>query len=175
MSDLVSLIQKAAGSFMTDKVYFFDAEVLSVDNDTRTCDVVTIGGKSSNELTVRLMATVDDGEYKIPKVGSTVVVFGSDRVDPVIIMYSEIESITWLGGEYGGVPIVTHPTNVNKGLLKKINNLEHIVNDLISKYNVHTHAGVTAGASVTAVPSVLETNILTDTVASDIEHPKIEH
>ena len=74
------------------------------------------------------MAAVDDGAYMIPATGSTVVVALGETVQPLVLMYSEVEEIEWIGGSmaafYRG-----HPTNSNKGLLKKINNLESKYND----------------------------------------------
>jgi hypothetical protein len=48
---------------------------------------------TSNEIEVRLMASVDDGSYLIPKVDSTVIVSYSDFVLPYVSMFSEIEKI----------------------------------------------------------------------------------
>lgn len=171
---IAAAIQQLSGS-TADRVFVFDAEVVSVDQNKRTCKVVKVGGQSSNELTARLMTSVDDGCLMLPKVGSTVIIHMSDRCQPYVAMFSEVEEIVWLGGEYDGVPIVKHPTNVNKGLLKKINNLENKVNDLINAYNAHVHPGVTSGPSSTAVTASLVAGTLTTTQQSDIEHPKITH
>jgi len=172
---LLQLLRKASGH-NTDHVMMFDAEVLSVDTNKRTALVRMINGNSSNDITVRLMAAVDDGALYIPSVGSTVLVMASDYVQPVIAMYSGIDSIIWLGGDYDGVPIVTHPTNANKGLLKKINNLEDIVKDLITKYNAHTHVTTCAAGPGTAnATTTQETGTITNTTQSDIEHPYIKH
>jgi hypothetical protein len=74
---------------------------------------------------------------------------------------------------------VKHPTNTNKGLLKKINNLENLLNDLISKYNAHKHVtscGAGAGnANAPIPPDTQLTNISPLTAQIDIEHPLITH
>jgi hypothetical protein len=176
-NEIKDLIQQLAGTYLQDKVHLFDAEIISVDETARTCVVQMIGGESSNEIIVRLMASVDDGSFIIPKVGSTVVVSMSDHLKPFVSMFSEVEKIIWLGGEYEGVPIVKHPSNSNKGILKKINNLENLVNDLISKYNAHTHTSAcTAGGSTTVPTTSIETQTIAPiTAQSDIEHPLIKH
>ena len=109
-----------------------------------------LGGNSSNEINVRLMASVDDGSFMVPKVGSTIVVSMSSFVEPFAVMYSEIENIIWLGGSYGEVPIVTHPTDANKGLLIKIRNIESLLNHLITNYNAHTHVLTLSAGTGTA-------------------------
>jgi hypothetical protein len=177
--EIKKAIQILAGQNGTVRI--FDAEVKTVNQSDRTCEVIMIGGKSSNTITVRLMASVDDGAYFIPKVGTTVIVTMSDHVEPYVSMYSEVENIIWLGGEYEGVPIVKHPTNTNLGLLKKLNNIENKLNSLISSYNAHTHiyiAGVAPYAAPGTSSAVTTSTVsppLTTTTQSDIEHPNIKH
>lgn len=181
MSEVATLIQKLAGTHRIANCYLTDAIVKSVNVSTRTCVVETLGGKVSSSLTVRLMASVDDGCLILPSVDSTIVVLFSEQVAPIALMYSEVDRITWLGGEYDGVPIVSHPTDVNKGVLKRLNNIEDLLNDLISKYNTHTHivtnaVPVSGSSPVTAViTTTQETSVLTPTQQSDIEHPNIKH
>lgn len=172
MTSIKEAIRKIGG--VEDAVRIFDAQVVSVDTSKRMCVVTSIGGSSSNTLPVRLMASTDDGCLCIPKVDSTVVVAASDYVLPYVTMFSEIESIVWLGGEYEGVPIVKHPTNANKGLVARMNELENIVKDLILKYNAHTHAGVTTGAGTSAISTQLSTSVVSLTQQTDIEHPNIK-
>ena len=90
----------------TDNVAIYDAEVVSVDRSARSCKVKLVSGKSANEIEVRLMAAVDDGAYMIPATGSTVVVALGETVQPLVLMYSEVEEIEWIGGEYGERSIV---------------------------------------------------------------------
>ena len=160
---------------ISDEVSVIDAEVVSVDLSRRVCKVTAVSGKSANEITARLMASVDDGCLMIPKVGSNVIVSFSDFVQPFVSMFSEIEKIVWLGGEYDGVPIVKHPTNSNKGLLKKINNLENQINDILQVLKTTTiplaPSGTYPFASLYA--SILPLTPITS--QTDIEHPNIKH
>ena len=125
MSEVAELLRNITGVHLQDNLKMFDAKVLSVDSDLRTCEVILLSGKSSNTITCRLMASVNDGCLMIPEVRSTVIVTMSDYVQPYVSQYSGIQNIVWLGGEYDGVPIVSHPTDNTKGLLVKINNLEN--------------------------------------------------
>jgi hypothetical protein len=131
-----------------------------------------IGGQSANTITARIMASVDDGAMMIPAVDSTVIVCMSDYVEPYISQYSEVESIVWLGGEYDGVPIVTHPTNPNKGILKRLNNIENALKNHLLLYNAHIHPTPSGPSSA---PSTLDTTVITNTAQADIEHPNITH
>lgn len=175
--DIQTLIQELANPGKRDLVSLFDAEVKSVDLPSRTCIVYMLGGNASNEIQVRLMASVDDGSFMIPKVGSTVVVSMSSYVEPFVSMYSEIESIVWLGGEYEEVPIVKHPSDANKGLLIKIRNIESLLNHLITNYNDHTHVLTLSAGTGTAAPTITQEtgSISPTTTQADISHTKIKH
>ena len=177
MPDIQTLIQELANPNKRDAVSLFDAEVKSVDIAKRTCIAYMLGGNSSNEINVRLMASVDDGSFMVPKVGSTIVVSMSSFVEPFAVMYSEIENIIWLGGSYGEVPIVTHPTDANKGLLIKIRNIESLLNHFITNYNAHTHVLTLSAGTGTAAPTITqETGSITPTTTqADISHTKIKH
>ena len=158
-------IQILSGTHLTDKLYFIDAEVKSVDEKTRTCKLIALSGKVGSEFTARLMASVDDGMLIVPVVGSTVVVSSSDFVTGAVVQYSGVDYISIRGGDLGGlVKVIT--------LTQKLNNLENKLNSLILKYNTHTH-NVTAVGSPTGPGLQPETGQLTPTQRSDIENDKI--
>lgn len=177
MTNVASLIRTAAGTNLTDKVKIFDAIVTSIDNafEDRTCMVTTVGGNSSNSLTVRLMSSVDDGCLMIPTVGSTVVCLRSEYVSPVVIMYSEIGQIVWMGGEYEGVPIVIDPNDPTKGVLKKLNDLESKVKDLQIVFSSWTVAPTDGGAALKAAAASWYSTPISLTTQDDISHPNITH
>jgi hypothetical protein len=178
MSEVKTLIQKLAGTHRSDTVRVFDAVVNSVNVSGRTCEVTMIGGESSNVLTARLMASVDDGCFIVPKANSTVIVTMSDYVQPYVSMFSEVERIEWLGGDYDGVPIVTHPTDTTKGLYKRMQKIETKLNDHISKYNAHRHitsCGAGAGTANSVIVPDIDTALSPLIAQSDIEHPNITH
>lgn len=180
MSELVRAIRTIAGVNLKDNLHLADAEVLSVDVSNRTAQVQLIHGDSNQIITARLMSSVADGCLYIPKTeGNTVVIAYSDYVEPYIALHGDIDSIVWLGGEYEGVPIVIDPNNANNGLLKKINNLENLLNDLISKYNSHTHKTTCPagpGNALSPLPPDTETSTINPLTAQlDISHPNITH
>lgn len=163
----------------------FTAEVLSVEDATRSCTVLSISGEEETEYTgVLLMADVNDGQYIVPAIGSTVLVGNNKNQQPFVVMFSEIQSIVWItggskitvkdgliqfnDGSYGGMVEVANLTT-------KLNNLEKLVNDFITKYNTHTHTGVQTGGGTSAVTTAPETGSLTPTQQSDIENTKVTH
>lgn len=169
MSDraIQEAIQILSGTHLSDKVYFIDATVKSVDEQARTCVVVALSGKAGNEFTARLMASVDDGVLIVPTVESTVAVSMSDFNTATIVQYSEVEKIVLRGGDLGGLVKVIE-------LTEKLNNLENKLNSLVAKYNIHTH-NVTAVGSPTGPGLQPESGALTPTQRSEIENDKINH
>ena len=75
----------------------FSGRVVSVDIPTRSCVVESISGQESVEYpNVWLMACQDDGILYIPKVGSVVIVENNANLQPYIVMWSAIESISYV-------------------------------------------------------------------------------
>lgn len=175
MTQIKTAIEKLAGVHRKDNVQIFDTTVNSVDIDKRRCVVTMVGGQSANTLTVRLMASVDDGCLFVPAVDSTVVVTYSDYVEPYISQYSEIDSIIWLGGQYDGVPIVVHPTDHTKGLLAKITQLENKFNALLTACQSQVVTLAPSGTFPLASFFTTPTPITPTTQQADIEHPNITH
>ena len=69
------------------------------------------------------------------------------------------------GGGLGGLVKVMDLTT-------KLNNLEHLVIDLVTMYNTHTHSGGTI-SGYTGVPAILETGTLSLTNAEEITNDRI--
>ena len=180
MSDraIIESITKMIGIKNLDPVYYVNAIVNSVDISTRTCDCTTVDGHTEYDLpNVKLMAVVDDGLLIEPVIGSSVMVIFSQIVEPFICQYSEIQNITIIAanktqlndGSYGGLIRVID-------LVTKLNNLEDLVNDLVEKFNSHTHIlALSSGTGTAAVTANPETTVLEDTVRSDIENSMIVH
>lgn len=159
-------VQHLAGTHQTDRVRLIDATVNEVDADARTCTCSGLSGAVGDILEgVRLMSSLDDGILVIPAVGSTVTIIMSVFTDPIVIGFSEVDKIIFRGGDLGGLPIV--------GLLvKQLNKMENLLNDLIGNYNSHTH-NVTAVGSPTGPSLTPETNTLIPTVVADLENKTI--
>jgi len=169
MGDIATAIRMITNTHLTDKVRMFDAEVNSVSMTDRTCEVTMIGGKSANTLTVRLMASADDGLLMKPTIGSTIVVMMSEYTAPFVAKYSGVDSITMLGGDLKGLVKLDN-------VVTQLNNLEDFVKDLAQKYNAHTHpyVGVSGPATTSPIlPQDQETGVITKTQASDLENTNI--
>ena len=169
MGDIATAIRMITNTHLTDKVRMFDAEVNSVSMTDRTCEVTMIGGKSANTLTVRLMASADDGLLIKPTIGSTIVVMMSEYTAPFVAKYSGVDSITMLGGDLKGLVKLDN-------VVTQLNNLEDFVKDLAQKYNAHTHPYVNVSAAATTSPILppdQETGVITNTQASDLENTNI--
>lgn len=164
---VIQAIQQITKTRLSDKVYIAACTVNSVNALGRTCDCTAIDGKAEvNFPGVQLMAEVDDGELKIPAIGSTVIIAYSEYVLPFVLMYSSIDSIIFMGGDLGGMVKVIDLTT-------KLNNLENLVNDLVGKYNTHVHGGVTTGGGVSGITNLIESTTLTPTNQTEIENTKI--
>lgn len=188
MSDrqIIESIQKLSGSQLTDQVYFLACEVLSVDKPARTCACRSIDGARDFEFpNVRLMADVDDGFLLVPEIGSTVFVTYSRRNDPIIVLFSAIKEVLLISGDTS-FSLTADGIVLNDGsfgglikiekLVEKINNLENLVNDLIAKFNSHTHVLTLSTGTGTAAPTATpETNQLSPTKRSELENDQIKH
>lgn len=171
-------IMKLAGTFAWDKVGYIPCIVNSVNANERTCDCTPIGGNAVTDIpNVQLMAEIEDGILLIPAVNSTVIVCYSTRNVPYITLYSALDKVFLIsnsgtqfqGGEFGGLVIIGQ-------LVAKVNNLENAFNDLVTKYNTHTHVLALSSGTGTAAPTATEeTTVLTPTVRDDIENGSVTH
>lgn len=106
-----------------------------IGNDkSMLCTVVSVSGSTCNVTTldtevdlfdVRLQTATANGVLLKPKVGSIVVVTPITDFEFVVVMFSELDTITLLDGSFGGLVKVQE-------LTEKVNNLEGQVNDLLS-------------------------------------------
>ena len=165
----------------------FSAEVTAVDVNTRSCTCIGISdqvGVTYND--VWLMPEICDGILYVPTVGSTVIIENNANLQPYIVMWSEIDKILWVGGG-SAIQIDSNGIKLNgdafDGLVKvaklteKLNDIENLLNDLITKYNAHTHPYVNVAAPATTSPTTsLETGTIAPiTSQSDIENAKVKH
>jgi len=199
---IIEAIQKISGTQLTDNVRLLSATVDSVDVAARTCIVTTISSQGAVTIeNVQLMASVDDGFLLVPAVDSTVLVVYSTFNQPFIAMFSELEKVLIVAGENNAslqidadgllLEIADTKLTISDGLTKfndgqlgglvkllslvtKLNNLENLVNNLVTKYNAHTHILTLSTGTGTAAPTTAtETTVLTPTQRADIENDKI--
>ena len=136
------------------------------------CDCEAIEDGSVLE-DVRLVADFKDtanttGFVLIPKVGSVVLVSFLGDSEYYVSMVSDIDNIFLNGNNYDGLVKITD-------LVAKLNNLENLVNDLVLKYNTHTHSGVTSGIATSGTTPLIETTTLIPTVKANIENTTVKH
>ena len=168
-------VRKLAGTYGHDFVYYSSCEVNSIDIKSRTIQCTILDSKTNHTLTAKLMAQVDDGLLIEPVIGSTVKVIYSDLIEPFVCQYSEIENITIHAntkitlndGAFGGLV-------KSEDLTVKLNNIEKLLNDLIIKYNTHTHS-VTATGAPTGPGLQPETGSITPTVSIDLQNQNVNH
>jgi hypothetical protein len=158
-----------------------NATVISVDKDKDTCRVKTHSGEAEIP-NVRLTAIVESGDTRFciyPKVESdvTIMFFPGQDVEAVILKYSEIDDVVvkfanefvFNDGDNGGLVKVVE-------LVDKMNDTENKLNDLISKFNTHTHITTCgAGPGTAAVTVAPETPLPAVTTRGDIENEKVKH
>lgn len=142
----------------------------------KLCKVISTSGSMCNVTTienevelkeVRLQTDSSNGILITPSVGSFVVVVPIADFEFIVVMYSEIDSIKLLDGSFGGL------TKVDE-LTEKLNNLESLVNNLLSALQ---------GVSIPLAPSgtypfaplFSSYQPLTQTQVSDLENEKITH
>lgn len=175
---LKTAVQLLAGTHLWDKNGYLFCTVDSVDEVGQVCDCTPIGGDATTQIpAVKLTSEKNDGLLIIPVVGSTVAVMLSQKSEPFVALFSDINKfiliastlIQFNGGEFGGLVKVVE-------LTQKINALENLVNELIVKYNTHVHPGVTVGAGSTLVTATQEAgSIAPITQKADIENTSITH
>jgi len=154
--ELWESIATLAGTKNINTNFVFYAEIKSVNESNRQCTVNATTLQSTDiTMTVDLCLLGNTGLVVIPSIGSTVLVMYSKTVNPCIIQHSYIDKLLLNGDNNGGVPI-------SSNLVTRLNNIENLLNDLIGKYNIHTHAS--NGVTTTS----LEPNTVTPTQSSDI-------
>lgn len=169
MADNNSIKQAIRELTKTDDVlYSVLCKVKSVDTTNNTCDCEPING-DADLLEVRLMAQNTNGFLIIPTVNSTVVVTMINKYTGYVAMFSDIEKIYLNGDNYDGLVKVGD-------LVEKLNNLEDLVNDLVTKYNTHTHPYVNVSTpAVTSPTTSLETTVLVPTQQTELENTTVLH
>lgn len=156
--------------------------VVTAVNDNFTCDI-TVQGVPYTNVPICVKIGTQASLYPIPVVNTACLVtwrdgnrglpqiINFDQVDKYYIkvgqLFIDADKTTFNGGSNDGM-VLLNP------LLSAINDLQNIVNDLISKYNSHTHILTLSSGTGTAAPTTTqETGVLTPTQKSDIENTKI--
>ena len=164
IGDLIK--QLAANS---EEVYSLPCKVVSIDSDN-LAELEPLNG-DPNLLAVRLIAGESETPLLItPVIGSAVIATFLSRNTAFISLYSEIESVEIRGGDLGGLIKIEEAVS-------KFNRLENKVNDLITKFNSHTHLYAPGpSAPIPTAPTVTpEVPIAPTTLKSDLENENVKH
>lgn len=162
MASIHDLIKSLAGTRGDDKLMLLQGEVKSVDLNNQICEVETLSGTATLLFECMLNSGVSDGVIYEPVVGSDVYFLASKSSQPFIVQYSDIKSISLLGDEFGGLIKIDE-------LVKKINNLEDKIKDIILKFNTHSHPSNGAPSGVQIIDNVVKTK------KSDLENTSVTH
>lgn len=146
-------------------------------NFTVSVQLLSDGQPIYFNVPLRVIVNTQGSYVEIPEVSSPCLLCFRDGsagrpqilfVDKILKLLVNCGTVMFNGGELGGMAKVIDLTS-------KLNNLENLVNDLIVKYNAHTHTGVTTGPGSSGPTVAQETETLTLTVRTDIEDTKILH
>lgn len=178
------------------------ATVKAVNEADMTCDVVLFDNEDLLLEGVKLKPVVpgfditEMGAVAFPEIGSKVLIgqINNNATDLFVVLASKVKKISldagslfkmaldlqsgsmgmdlaksllFNGGKNGGLPKV-------KPLVEKINQLEKTLNDLVAKFNAHTHAGVTPGAATTQQTPTKADKINNLTALNDLENKSIQ-
>lgn len=167
-------IQKLAGTYLKDLVQIILCKVDSVVKENSVCDCTPIGGDAATSLPgVLLSAENNNGLVVFPVVGSTVIVALSTKNTAFVMMYSEVESIQFMDGSFGGVPKLLDPDDSEAGVLKRLNNIEQNQNLILSALKGITVTIPSGGGSVPFNPFFSTINSLSETTKSQLENTLI--
>jgi hypothetical protein len=175
-NDVRESIQKIAGTYNKEVVSITICTVQAVNEAARTCDCVPTTGEGTTLIPgVLLSAEANDGILLLPTVGSTVIVAFTSRMTAFLLMTSDVDKVIiqaanlvqFNDGTMGGLVQVA-------ALTTKLNNIENMLNDLATKFNIHTHV-VAAAPGTSAIPIPLETMTLVNTIRANIENTLVTH
>jgi len=170
-------VQKMAGTYLKDYASFIDCEVISIDMDNRLCDCKAIGGDSDFDVpSVQLMPEPNDGQLIVPKIGSAVRVGITQRNEPFVVMFSEIDTVYMVAetlyqfndGSLGGLVKVQELTD-------KINALENQINDILQVLSTTSIPLAPSGTYPFAPLYASILPILPITIKEDLENILITH
>lgn len=139
--------------------------VTEVNGTTCTCSPID---DSADIEDVRLQAQAGSGILLVPAVDSKVVVQMINDVEGVVVMYSDLESIQFLDGSFGGLIKI-------EDLVDKINTIEQDLNTLKSAFSSWVTVPNDGGAALKTATASWAGQSITPTQVADIENDLITH
>lgn len=155
-----------------EETYSLPCKVVSLEGDL--AELEPLNG-DPNLLDVKILAGAAEFPVRLtPVIDSVVIATFLSKDTAFISIYSEIETVELRGSQFGGVVKVEE-------LVNKINRLEDKVNDLITKFNAHTHLYIAPSIPApgppipTVPPTTLEVPIVPNTTRNDLENENVNH
>lgn len=142
--------------------------VSNINTTDYTCDCTPIDG-SADYLGIIYNADAKKGFVLEPKDGSIVVITVTSDTTGFVSMVSEVNQIYLNGDNEGGIVKVSD-------LVDRINDIKDVVNDLITKYNTHTHIlTLSAGTGTAAATTTTEPDTIPNTTVNELQNNKVKH
>lgn len=155
-----------------------DGVVTLWHEDTFTVDI-TINGTPYTQVPTNVLVGSQAAVYEVPVLNTKCLVafrYAGDNQQPQILKFDQVDKllincqtlVQFNGGENGGMVLAQQ-------LVNKINNIENLLNDLIAKFNSHTHPIIVSTGSGSSTPTTTqETGLINPiTQPSDIENTEI--
>jgi hypothetical protein len=153
-----------------------DGVVDAYNEDDFTCDV-KIQDTLWTSIPICVLVGSQASFFPIPVIGTNCLVGWRDgsKMLPQIIQFDQIEQLNincqkvvqFNNGENGGIPLSPNVSD-------RLNKIENAYNDLVEKFNAHSHILTLTSGTGTAAPTTdQETTTLTPTQPSDIENNSI--
>lgn len=162
-------IQRLAGTWGKDYVSIIEAEVISVDETTRTAIVKPLSGDYNTNITVNLLANPNDGFILIPSIESTVIVAMTNKNDYFVVQFSDIDKVRITIGQFE-ILMTENELLLGDGSfdgLVKVGDLVTRLNNLENRVNAITTWSATVTPPLSLAPLSLTTQ-------SQIENTKIK-
>lgn len=170
---IIESIQELAGTRDKSIPELVICTVVSVDTTNQTIDATPLTSKSSVNFEGAYLGASEDektnGLLYIPKVGSLVGIIQQSSIYSRVVLFSEIESISLLGGAFGGLIKVNELVSE----LKKANELLNAMMQTISGPPIPEAGNGANSAFQTALAGAIAGKQLP--TYSDIENTKIKH
>jgi hypothetical protein len=162
-------IQRLAGTWGKDYVSIIEAEVISVDETTRTAIAKPLSGDYNANIIINLLANPNDGFILIPSVASTVIVAMTNKNDYFVVQFSDIDKVRITIGQFE-ILMTENELLLGDGSLDglvKISDLVTKLNNIENRLNIIGTWAATVTPPLTVTP-------LTPTIKADLENTKIK-
>lgn len=150
----------------SERVYVCVVE--SVDLEAKTCDVVIADGSAILIPSVRLQAQPGNGILIVPKAPSLVVVTMINSTNGHVTMFSDVKSIQYFDGSFGGLIKIEE-------LISKINNLESDLNTLKQIFTSWVPAAGDGGLVLKTAATTWASQLIVETKKTELENELVKH